>query len=67
MSDNMHDKFCPSYRSHPIGLCLCRLIESVRRDEETAQMEHLKSHRDQWVADGVEAGLEIAKRRVVQA
>ena len=51
-----HDRMCPVRRPGPPWRCACDLIGLVRVDEERDQMDHLKSHRDEWIADGYERG-----------
>lgn len=40
--------------------CICHRLRDCERRVEIEQMDHLKSHRDEWVADGYARALEDA-------
>lgn len=40
--------------------CICKIISDCEIRVEHEQIEHLKSHRDEWIAGGYAAGLHAA-------
>ena len=46
--------------------CICHRLRDCERRVEIEQMDHLKSHRDEWVADGYARALEDAIAAVAE-